>query len=101
MMIYFIFLISIIIYFLFYYIVFKKFNKSSNIVAGPGAIFPILILFFITFQNTFILYFIILSFFSFIYWFDDYRGLGIHLRLFLQFFSGFACFLLIMPSWLF
>ncbi len=96
MTVYFIFFISIIFYFLLYYIIFNKFNKYSNNVSGPGAIFPFLILFFITFQNTLILYFITLGLFAIIYWYDDYKGLGIRLRLSLQFLSGFACFLLIM-----
>ena len=41
------------------------------------------------------MYFIIISLLSLIYWYDDYKGLGIFFRLLLQFIAGFACFFLI------
>ena len=92
---YLIFSISILFYFLIYYYIFKKLNRFTGIVSGVGFIIPFLILIFTFFHNLFILYFIIISLLSLIYWYDDYKGLGIFFRLSLQFIAGFVCFFLI------
>lgn len=97
-----IFLLISFFYFYIYNKIFKKISKSSKIISGSGfIIFPLILLFNIILANYFekniIIYFIIISFLTFIYWYDDYKNLPIIIRINLQFLSGFLCFYLFHP----
>ena len=98
-----IFLLISFVYFYIYNKIFKKISKNSKIISGSGfIIFPLILLFNIILANYFekniIIYFIIISFLTFIYWYDDYKNLPIIIRINLQFLSGFLCFYLFHPN---
>ena len=87
-----------IIFFHYFYKLFKRFNCAYS--SGAGSILPIVLFVSIFYYSPNLLlnykfFIFFLSILTIIYFYDDFRKLNINFRFFLQFLSGFVCFYLI------